>query len=225
MALSSFHAKFPNDGILHLESDILLLKGFPIEVISKLKKLFWVGFNDERDVGSILFSPNSHETAWLAKELKVLISEKPWRTDMSALFDIRIRNRERIGLFPDSPNNVKSDFEGIFDGAPIGMWLTGRDPRNYKGFVLKFLDMSESPINPREMRLKVLTNGQLVTYSNMPIYNLHIHSKDLRYFQTGNMDLISKNIVSSHSGKKIRTFSIKIFLKLVINKIKKKFIT
>jgi hypothetical protein len=64
-ALAQYHSTYQNQAILHIESDILLFSNFPVEKINELELISWMPMDKSRDIGAIVFLPNSQKTSWL----------------------------------------------------------------------------------------------------------------------------------------------------------------
>jgi hypothetical protein len=89
----------------------------------------------------------------------------------------------------------KSVFQsGVFDGAAIGMWLTGHDPRNNYGRALVHdsspLVSGDSLLDPRAVDYEMDEEGNLYlisrnTGNRISLWNLHVHSKSLELFSEG----------------------------------------
>lgn len=178
-ALSEWHVSHPNEKILHIESDILLMPNFPLATFGELERISWCAFNDTHDVASILFSPNPAETLWMIEGINNNISTDTRLTDMTALRRLRNEFPKRVSYLNSSENSDK--FGGIIDAAPIGMWLCGRDPRNHYGVIRRFMKLPESDMDPSAVKYQILGDGVLkASFSDgttKPILNLHVHSK------------------------------------------------
>jgi len=183
-ALAEWHAHNPKEALIHLESDILVMPNFPFMEISKIKKLSWCKFSDSHDVASIVYSPNVTETLWLASQLKALLALDNSLTDMTALRKIKQTFPQKILYLNYDSSEV--DFAGIFDAAPFGMWLCGRDPRNHWGFIRRFLDLPESDVQATDRKFyfskDLILSVSDKEYRKVPLYNLHVHSKITRLF-------------------------------------------
>ena len=186
LVLKTFHDRYPSDSILHVESDVILLPQFPFESISKLTKLHWNSFGNKADVGALIYSPSSTETAFLVSSLRLHLKVNPRATDMTALFAIRQENSDRCNVLPTSPLDQSfSSLPFIFDGAILGMWLFGQDPRNHYGYQPRFRNLSESFYALTRHSVRVHETGSLNFLEcgvTAPIATLHIHCKDKRLF-------------------------------------------
>lgn len=227
--------------VLHFESDILILPNFPFSKFSSINSLLWQNYNQDRDVGSILFIPSKSAGLWLHDKLLSLVVENRFMTDMVALRRIRNEFPDMCGLIPSFPNGLQSvlnqdyihvptaysfqDFgEGIFDSAQIGMWLTGMDPRNTYG-VLRIhnrtiIENGEAPFDPSKLDFEIDLKGNLYAIpkkaAKLPIYSLHIHSKNPKIFDNNNRIELSNFIKLANSKKgEIQRFELSVVIKML----------
>jgi hypothetical protein len=218
-ALADWHNNNPLEVLIHLESDILLLSNFPFQEISKKEKLAWCRFNQTHDVASIFFSPRADETKWLAEELDIVLEKNNELTDMTSLRVIHQSYPTRISYI----NGEESDTceAGYFDAAPFGMWLTGRDPRNYFGFVRRFMALPESDISPEKYRFSFHKGGRIsITDASKVtryLFNLHVHSKSSLLFGKFWQIHLAFLVATSRIGFPKTVFSPKAFIKIVID--------
>lgn len=186
-ALRKFHELNPSSSLLHLESDVLALPGFPFESFQRIKNLAWEKFNDTHDVSAVMYLRNPEDTNWLTEKLTSALSQSENLTDMTALSLLSNKFPERISLLPRTSHDEDFQiFKGIFDGAPIGMWLNGRDPRNHRGFIKRYLPLPEADVDASQLQYKCNADGSIIAINSVGdhfnIYNLHIHSKRLALF-------------------------------------------
>ena len=187
-ALEQYHYTCKDEKLLHLESDCLVLPNFPFGKFAEFEKLAWTRDTDIADVATILFLPNYNESSWLAKEVTELLFDNFELTDMTALNTIARANTERVHLLPSKSEEIyqgNSYWDGIFDPAGYGVWLTGQDPRNNFGFVIRGKIGSNTLVKPSCFDYTFIANGELLLKDELgtiPLYNLHIHSKNLLLF-------------------------------------------
>jgi hypothetical protein len=224
---------------LLIESDVLLMQNFPIKEIKELKKLHWCNFNSDRDVAALLYIPNSYEAKWLSQQMLHYFNADNYLTDMTVLRKIASDNPLRISYFrtaSDDEVRTKSEFQiprvaeldeisqhlekGIFDGAAVGMWLTGEDPRNNKGFLIRHRFLADGNIDLRDKKFK-FRNGDLFLTSGdleMPVFNLHIHSKRKQAFGNSSKSYLEFLVHISNWNVNIPIFFVSVFLKLALNR-------
>jgi hypothetical protein len=241
IAISDFHADYPDESILHIESDVLLFPNFPFEIFEKSTKLVWQNYNIERDVASLVYSPNYSKSNWLKSQIVRLINSESGTTDMTALSKIRKANSNEILLLPSLPigstgalNLASPGFaegnhsfldapNGLFDSAQFGMWLFGMDPRNHYGIKILHslinVENGEAPFDPRRINFKKSEPGTIKIQLNdlsMPVFSLHVHSKEVLLFNFDNDEVISEYVELSSFKDEIRKFDVKEFLKLLL---------
>jgi len=250
IALTEHHKLFPQDQLLHIESDILLLESFPFKSFERIQNLAWSILDDDRDVAALLFSPNFASSAWLQEQIIELLNSKSTVNDMQILSMLSNKFPTEVTILPTLPkghekifsnsSNV-SDFNkkrasenfdvfaGIFDAAPIGIWLTGSHGVNSFGISRRYDDKlvanSNSMINPSGMALKYLEGFGLYSTSSqtpIPIHTLHIHSKNTKIFSGSGPKTISKYILDSRNKRLARRFSSKVLWDLIVDNYKKK---
>jgi hypothetical protein len=245
IALEKYHASNPNSMIIHIESDILLLPNFPFEAFQKLTKLSWQRVDDTRDVASILVLPKYSETVWFIRAMMELLGAKNDLTDMTLLNSLRIAYPDRITVLPSFSPELDAEirwngefnqmlplqlstglelFNGIFDPAAFGMWLTGSDPRNYYGRQILF-DTEEivkggTYVNPARFKYILTKSAQLYCKSNdkqIRIWSLHVHSKDVRLLGRNWEERLTQLVEFSDLGQVMSEFNFKTLLKLMIS--------
>jgi len=86
-------------------------------------------------------------------------------------------------------NNINL-FNGIFDAAAFGQYLGGVDPRNINGNTVGFINET-SVVKPNKFNItweedNFKRKRPFIQYRNrnIPIFNLHIHSKNLKMFMS-----------------------------------------
>jgi hypothetical protein len=244
-ALTQHHLAFPNESILHIESDLLLLRNFPFQKFKEIKKVSWSRVGSNYDVAAIVYSPNPRVSGWLEERMLSLISGLTETNDMHLLGRISSLYSDLVSTLPSTPSidseiiNTKinissadseaifseySKFEGIFDPAGIGIWLTGTEPRNFFGVTKKFdrqiLMDSQAFINPGKIKFHFAQHNQLYFVEHgrhIPVYTLHIHSKNLDYFGDGFEGFLARDVLESDLGKTKSSFSFRILLELIIH--------
>lgn len=241
-ALTNFLSSEGEESILHVESDVILSRNFPVDVLKNIQKILWLPFNESRDVPSLIYIPNPMHAEWLEKEILKVLEVDKLSTDMSVLKKIADKNIDKVGYFPTvesiqsqllSHQSTSSfatnasmhfkDFSGIFDAAPIGMWLAGQDPRNNRGWIHRFQAIPESYIDPKQLKDDLIfDHDDLPYYQNIPLYNLHIHSKMKKYFGEANWKKLRREQDVWLRNKSQRTFSISAYLELALGFLKRR---
>lgn len=229
-ALQLVHELNPTESILHIESDILLFPDFPFTNIENHSKLIWNRYNIDHDVSALLYSPSLAHTLSLINTAREKYRANPSLTDMTLLSEIRKELSSEIDFFSDLNRsfpemlNPKAEvvndpysglsFGGLFDGAPLGMWLIGHDPKNNYGISrihnLATILNGNSLIDPSRIGYELDRRGQLYAYqkenpvNKVPIWNLHIHAKNSKLLSPNWIPELRKYILKSQN---IREFS------------------
>lgn len=217
LVLEQFHEQFPLDPILHLESDVILMKNFPFQEISKLGETYWNSFGTDSDVGALIYSPTFNATTHLVDALRDAIRANPYITDMSALNMVRRNDPDKFKVLPTSSSDKSfKNIPFIFDGAIIGMWLFGQDPRNHYGFQPRFLNLTESKYFVKKNTISLNAIGEMFLQEGTQlstVVSLHLHCKDVRLFESQG-ELVQKRVSAASRSAHIVLFKPKIFFTL-----------
>lgn len=219
IALTDFQQSKPDMPILHLESDILIFRNFPMEEIGDLGSIHWFASDRERDVASLVFIPNQQESLFLKRELLSELSMGKFTSDMKTLHKIRRDYPDRVHIFPSIFSEARES-GGIYDPAAYGMWLTGIDPRNNFGltkyFDTKTIEAANFYVKPQEFHY-LLEDGNLFAENDLeerlPIYCLHIHSKNERLLSPGYFEPLRKILEKLERSNTQTSFSFSILLR------------
>ena len=237
LAINIVHNLRPHTSQIHIESDVLLLPGFPISNFSKIEKICWLESSFESDIASIVCFPNQKLTEKFTEHILSYIHDSSSPTDMHALYYLRKKYPNSYGLLPSSNGKfpklatLKSDatnhevqLDGVFDAASVGMWLTGIDPRNYYGFTKYFstekLANSKFFINPNSYPLSFVRNQGLYFIDGnkkLQIYNLHVHSKSKKIFSEHSYKEIEKLVKFSQKNRVRTRFKPRILVELIVS--------
>lgn len=251
-ALIEFHEEHPQRKILHIESDVLLLPNFPWDRLSKSEVPMWNNYNQDRDVSALLYFPDYTRHLKLIKNIKAKLDENPKHTDMTVLAALREDVNVVCSLFPslnpqlidmkNVANVSNSDLiakvstgnmfgDGVFDGAAIGMWLTGHDPRNRYGKLLlhdsSLLFSGDSLVDPRAVGYEMDEQGHLYLVSKsrgtrVSLWNLHIHSKSLKLFSESWEAELRRYVVLAQSTTEIPLFKASVLGEMFIQSLKER---
>lgn len=248
-AITQHHRNVPQEKILHFESDILVMPNFPFTLFESLDAIFWPRVDVSRDVASIIFLPSLAKSREFENTMLEILEESKSIDDMMILSHVARAKKVPIGILPSVSStesslvNTKSNiqktevdaissgfkiFNGIFDPAGIGIWLTGTDPRNHFGFTKRYDKNERLPnglyVNPSLGVYEVNQLGHLSLRESdfvTPIYNLHIHSKNRIYFQEDYVEQLRLDVRRSKNGKIDRSLSLGVFGSLLVENLKK----
>ena len=185
----------------------------PELVLSQLKQkeLAYLYDNDGRSSAGIMFIRDP----WVMEDLSNMIisyietgESHEWLTDMGVLAKYATVYPYRVQYLPieidrSYPNEVyggSGDYSCIFDAAPYGIYLFGQDPFHTNGKLVKGLKniWSKIDVTHNTYEWKFDDMGRKcpwVTFKNgesRPIFNLHIHAKNLEEAVSDNVKSVDK---------------------------------
>lgn len=250
-AIVEYHEQMKLDQpLLHVESDVLLMPNFPWTFLASQDRLFWNIYNSDRDVSALLFSPNKNSSYQFLQQVKSALSENPAHTDMTVLSKVREHNRDIVQVFPALPrtipelenpvsldeNAIETAYskltwpkDGIFDGAAIGMWLCGHDPRNNYGNAIIHdsspIVSGDSIIDPSSINYELNDDGSLnlispFTNSSVPLWSLHVHAKSLEMFGEKWIYELSKYVELSWNKEQMPIFRLGALKNMLVESVK-----
>ena len=196
--------------VLHVESDVILAPDIPLNLIKLGTKIAYPVLSKHRGVASIFFSPDQKSLKKLVEFIVRYASLNAELTDMTALRKYFDEFPLEIEVLPAGPASeiayepeIKLDmysnledgitkFKGVFDGSDIGMYLFGTDPRNRLGVTLIRDEIASTYTRMSKMRFRYNKTRDFLDVKSqggwIPIYNLHMTSKDLRLFSTKRLE-------------------------------------
>jgi len=214
--------------ILHIESDVIISRDFPFNKFETLDES--IGFpviSDERGVASVLYL---RDTASSKKLLDTLLSEieiNSFTSDMLILGKLYHRSKTVCAL-PIGPEGIhkyrdftastiqqqwekgRRHFGGIFDGADVGIYFFGTDPRNARGQSFLQRGIPSEYGNPKEWSLHYSDERNFVDILSddveIPLFCLHITSKQLAMFKIRLPKTLIQNRLSHLSNEKRKIY-------------------
>jgi hypothetical protein len=185
--------------VFHIEYDNLLYYDYTQKLNIFSTKPMWMVFDSpSRCIPSFMYIRESTDLKQLLTFINSNLSEG--KNDMQTLSDYRNTYPEDVGCLPiiynyaepiDTIFKEHAELFGVlFDGACVGQYIGGVDPRNIPGNTTGFIN--ETTVF-RCDRAKVTWSLGKVPYLNgMKLVNLHIHSKELhRWTNYSSMDILS----------------------------------
>lgn len=185
LAFEEIHQMLGDVPLIHIEGDVILMPGFPFAEVARSECLKWVGHSEHADIASIVYSPSSSESSWFSSKVREVAASNAGLTDMHILRQIRLECPHRVELFTPLPSSEKSQSQWVFDGAQFGDWLFGQDPNAHWGIKKRRMKTTDYSKDFEKYRFRVIGDRLEVSNSNSVgiIANLHVHSKELRFFQ------------------------------------------
>jgi len=241
IAINSYHENFPASKLLHIESDVIILPNFPFETISHLTKVHWLKYGPRADIAALMYFPSGTATKKFNYHLLEQFQKFPG-SDMQILFGLReslpefyltlpivkrelalTLNREIPDLSIEKIKTLDSDLGGVFDAFGIGVWLFGFDPRNRYGFTKvhtrEVIDSGDIYIDASKLDFIFNEDGELYANTSenelIPIYNLHVHSKNMRLLSPSWIPEMTKFIELNNTESKIVSFQPKVLLQII----------
>ena len=172
--------------VIHIENDVLLYSNLDYNFENKV---YLTMDSNNRCIPSIIYIPNY-------SLLNNLIKNYDYnKNDMVNMANYYKNNKNIVETLPIINNSIKKSkynnnfdvFNSIFDGAAIGQYLGGVDPRNKKGNTIGFINET-CVIKYNKYKFKWIEkdgiNMPYIIIDNKPILinNLHIHCKNLKKF-------------------------------------------
>ena len=241
--LEKFHESKKNLKVLHIESDVFLFPNFPIQKFEALEEVSWLKVSSSRDAAALVYLPTPAQTSRLVSRMIEELKLGKWLDDMEMLSTIMKKYPDEYRYLPglnpshkelqssifDSSHIAKhltsnfQVFEGIFDAAHLGIWLTGWDPRNSYGFTRvkdsTRISDTTSLLKPENVNFRFdefnclkYVNGSKST----DVFSLHIHSKSMKIFSTEWAREFERLVNGNFRNRKIVDFSTKTLIELLI---------
>lgn len=177
---------------IHLENDVITYVDFnEIKQNFKENKIYGTFDSNDRVIPGILYIPNY-------ESFKPIIDNYNFNmNDMENLAKFNETVILPLPIFPVINGNIVKfnklffDFNMIFDGAAIGQYLGGIDPRNQtgdtRGFINETCVIKYNKYKFEWIKINDLFVPYIVINSNKyKICNLHIHSKKVNNFIANN---------------------------------------
>lgn len=227
-ALEEYMSQHPAESILHIEGDVWISQSFPFAILEELVTgIAYPLKTMNQGIASTVYIADLNSLKVLNDFVTQSFRDDALSTDVSVLgnfhhvFPEHFTNLptalpvDSFLLEPSSPgtsDKLSENFEtfrGLFDASSLGIYYTGIDPRNNWGVRELFVSLDHK-IDFSKCRL-VLTNFlPFIDFhdSSYPVYSLHIHSKDLRFFDYSESLTRLGYISQLNQNKSKREFSI-----------------
>ena len=223
--ISSYQSSFPNQSLLHIETDVLLMPKFPFEKLDRSNfDCIFTDVSDHASSAAVIYTRNADASKKITEHFSRGILNNSASTDMSLLAQYKGATGQRLGKFRNgsglSPINgqVFRDFPNV-DPATWGMFYLGRDPRNHRGIRILYKAVPEHQIRTENLELSIA--GSRIEIENQgELVSFHVHSKDKRYFSVEGLEFLRSRI-RNYDGKPKNEIDKSILLKLILTKIRK----
>ena len=233
--------------IIHVESDVILASDFPYNKFSQLEgKCAFSLTSDSEGIASILYLRDFETSRLLSEQTLISVGLNSYTTDMIILKEFYVKYKSITNILPSgsdfsSKNNLrvppidaekirksKSHFGGIFDGIDLGFYLTGEDPRNNRGLRRIRSVIPRNYVDPKLLDpCWNIERGFIDVFDHhlgclSPVYSLHIHSKDLRFFQGNNIRIFQSRLRDFNNSES-KELSIRTLFKSIIISVARRF--
>jgi hypothetical protein len=187
LLFGTIHEMVSATKVIHVESDVALMPSFPFSWFDDFNLLAWPSHDSTNDIASLVFSPNVVLSKKLSHAVDEAMRANPSITDMQVLLKVRKELPNEVFTLPQRVNSERlANPPGIFDGLDFGNWITGSDPKARMGWSRKRIPPNNNDVSLFKQSQFVLEDNQLFIlkgYLKEPINNLHVHSKEHRFFR------------------------------------------
>ncbi len=236
-----------NTEVLHVESDVLISKDFPFDAFSQGdQEILFPQVSESRSIASTLYLRNAKVANKLIDFIKFNSLEDSYITDMKVLSKLSNSQAFNFRSLPSVPSDSKllqshhkldlkankdaiRYFKGVFDGAYLGVYLFGDDPRNHRGKSKVRQVMVDSFFIPQKIKFvvnlerKFLDIFDPMTNLSTPIYSLHIHVKSAKIFtETYMLSNLNSAVIDSSKESEEKLY-VKVYFKSLLLSLKRRF--
>lgn len=230
---------FLNAPFIQIEADVFLFARFPFSKFDQINKISFPLETSNTGAASIFYVPSSREIEEFVTFILEMTYFNSLETDMTLLGKYWAKFPEKVSILPSVTNTQLLSrvtvaqsasmknldyFQGIFDPLTYGMHLLGEDPMNSRGLI-KFGKKPENHlISSMNLKFELRGDSLFLIQGNIchEIFCLHVHSKNLKMFESGKFTQELKQGIrlASISGTK---FSLTAFMKLFKNFLHRRF--
>lgn len=179
------------ENVIHLENDVLLYSDMDYEFEDKI---YITMDSRDRCIPGIVYIPRYNLLTKLIENYNFS------KNDMVNLGTFYKNAKDIIKTFPIIDNSIDKCiynenyevFNSIFDGAAIGQYLGGVDPRNIRKDTVGFVNTT-CVIKYNKYEFKWIKKGEYsfphieINNKLIPINNIHFHCKNLKKFRMDNL--------------------------------------
>jgi hypothetical protein len=240
-ALEEFMESSGEQEVLQIEADVWLSPNFPFKKFENFsEKLAYPMESLGRGAASVLYIGSLQALKDFNSFCKLELKSLSSATDMTLLGSYCENHPDRVIVLPSgqnptffkdfTPRYILSEgsshvsyFGGVFDPLSYGMHLFGVDPKNYRGILKLFTDTPHHVLAVRTLEFIVIEEELYVVNNSLmtPIFNLHIHSKNMKIFK--NISSISeiKRLIAKRKSVEVNRIVWSVFWSASLKKVKK----
>lgn len=240
-ALEEYMESTLQSEVIQIEADVWLSTAFPFEKFVGLsKEIAYPMESVGRGAASVLYVGSIRAIKNFNEYCKNELTISPNSTDMTLLGSYFETYPDRVIQLPTAPdpsffkkfvpNHISSGgcsnyphFEGVFDPLTYGMHLFGVDAKNNRGFLKLFTDPAHHILAIRELDFDVVNNDLVVRKNDQSskIFNLHIHSKNLKIFENESATSEMSRLISMRRDHEVNRIIWRVLWSSLIGKIRK----
>lgn len=213
-----------NGLLLHVEADVFLMPNFPIENILRIsKEMAFPIVGSGYAIASTMFLRDSDAIKkfnhFVEKQTKVNANA----IDMTLLFEYWQQFPERVEILPSGPDH-EDNASGYFDGAAFGTYLIGQDPRNFRGYTLKYSPIEWHSDKVERFEYRISGDSLLVGNDGIekPLYSLHVHTKNPKLFQQNDMLSELNLAINQHTKGARKVLTSRVLLPILVAAIQRR---
>jgi len=229
----SQYMELTGESVLQIEADVWLARNFPFDKFEEIcDKIAFPLETKATGAASILWIPKLELLDTLLELVENELILNGHATDMTILGKFSIQYPRLTFILPsivpqledygngvlitvDSKSQVSVEFGGLFDPLTYGLFLLGADARNSRGFKVLFSRPTEHSVLAETYKYyfeKDLLYVQSKYGSKIPLYCLHVHSKDRSIFNNKHRArTLELRIAQSEQGVR-KEFEVVVFL-------------
>ncbi len=240
-ALEEFMESSGENELLQIEADVWLSPNFPF---SKFEN-FTIGLaypmeSVGRGAASILYVGSIQAIKDFNDYCKLELRSSPDATDMTLLGTYCETHPDRVFVLPSGKNSTyfkdftpdyisaegsshASYFGGVFDPLTYGMHLFGVDAKNHRGILKLFGDEPIHVVGIRTLEFALIDHELYVSKGSevTPIFNLHIHSKNLKVFNNNSSEGEIKKLIKMRKPVEVNRIVWRVFWSAILGKVKR----
>jgi hypothetical protein len=179
------------ENCIHLENDVLLYYDFNKDNFNN--KIYLTNDAENRCIPGFIYIPNYNLITNLITNYNYSKNDMAnmnifYNNNKDICITLPIIKQNKNYAIKDNYNENYNMFKGIFDGAAIGQYLGGVDPNNIKGNTIGFINET-CIVKYNNYKFEFIKNKEgysfpyiIIDDEKIPIFNLHIHSKNLKKF-------------------------------------------
>jgi hypothetical protein len=240
-ALEEFMESSGESELLQIEADVWLSPNFPFSKFENFTiELAYPMESVARGAASVLYIGSIQAIKDFNNYCKLELRSSPDATDMTLLGSYCENHPDRVFVLPSgknstyfkdfTPNYISTEgsshasyFGGVFDALTYGMHLFGVDAKNNRGILKLFGDVPIHVVGIRTLDFQLIDHELYVSKGSelTPIFNLHIHSKNLKVFRNKSSEGEIKKLIKMRKPVEVNRIVWRVFWSAILRRVKK----